>query len=72
MCVSYLSYVLNLADTNRNGVVSETEALILTLDVADAANQPFNTVSQFDIDADGDVDNVDVAAILGQLDILAP
>ncbi len=72
VCVSYLNYVLNLADTNHNGVVSETEALILTLDVADAPNQPFTTVSQFDIDTDGDVDNADVVAILGQLDILVP
>ncbi len=71
-CISYLDFVKNLADTNRNGTVSDTEALILTLDVADAPDQPYNTVSQFDIDADGDVDNTDVTLILTQLDILAP
>lgn len=71
-CQSYLEFVKALADTNTDGTVSDNEALVLTLDVADAPAQPYNTVSQFDIDGDGDVDNTDVTIILTQLDILAP
>ena len=72
VCVSYLNYVKSLADTNHDGTVSDNEALILTLAIADAPDQPYNTVSQYDMEPDGDVDNTDIATILAQLDILAP
>lgn len=71
-CVTYLNFVKELADTNNDETVSENEALILTLNIADAPEQPYNDVSQYDIDNDGDVDNVDVGIILAQLDILVP
>lgn len=72
VCQSYLDFVKALADTNQDGTVSDNEALILLFNVADAPGQSFGSVSQYDIDADGDVDNADVALILTQLDILAP
>ncbi len=72
VCQSYNAFVLALADTNHNGVVSDTEALVLTLDLVDAPDQPYNSVSRFDIDNDGDVDTTDVTLILAELDVLAP
>ncbi|MBP7114634.1 MAG: DUF4215 domain-containing protein [Candidatus Peribacteraceae bacterium] len=72
VCTSFNAYVKELADTNNNDVVSDNEALMLTLNVAEAPDQPYSTVNQYDMDQDGDTDNTDVGIILTELDILAP
>jgi hypothetical protein len=59
-----------LADTlPQDGNVSENEALLLTLDVADL---PANPDPKYDINGDGVVNNTDVGIILTELDILVP
>jgi len=72
VCRSYVDIVLELADTNQNGTVSENEALILTFNIIEAPDLPYAQVSQYDMDLDGDVDEDDVMIIVAALDILAP
>lgn len=64
--------VLVLADKNHDGKVSENEALLLTLDTAEALDKPFDSVKQFDVNVDGKVDAADTAIIFATLDILVP
>ncbi len=70
MCISYTDYVRSLADTNGDGSVSETEALLLTFDVVEAPDESYGTVARFDIDRDGVVDNDDITTFLTILDTL--
>ncbi len=72
VCISYNDFVKALADTNHNGTVSDSEALLVTLDLADAPGQPYDTVKKYDINADGVVDNADFSAISTELEVLAP
>lgn len=72
VCITYNEFVKNLADTNKNGTVSDNEALLLTLDLADAPSKTYETVKKYDINNDGVVNNTDLLAIFAELDILAP
>jgi cysteine-rich repeat protein len=71
-CVSYLDYVKALADTNTDGTISGDEEQTLALAVAEAPDQPYDDVDQYDINRNGVVDNADVSIILEQLSILNP
>jgi cysteine-rich repeat protein len=81
-CISYLNYVKTLADTNTDGTVSDDEAVELIMQSVEATDKPYADVKKFDVDLDGDVDDIydldandpksDVIIIIEQLDILAP
>ncbi len=66
------SGVQALADINQDGNVSENEALLLTLGVAEAFGQPYESIRKYDMNADGTVDSADTTIIFSALDVLAP
>ena len=71
LTASEIESVKALADANHDGVVSDTEALLVTLDVAEAPDKTFDQVKKFDMNADGRVDTLDITMILSALDTLA-
>lgn len=73
LCLTYNQIVKKLADIDPvNAVVSQREALILTIDMIFAPGQPYATVSRFDINGDGVVNQVDRDIVSTELSILAP
>lgn len=64
--------VLSLADANHDGNVSENEALLLTLVVAETFGQPYESVRKYDMNEDGEVNSEDMTVIFTALDLLAP
>ena len=72
VCQSYTNFVKALADTNHNGIVSDNEALSLTLTVAviDPATTPYDAT--YDVNGDGVINTLDISIILTELDTLAP
>lgn len=66
--MSDTDFVKTLADTNKDDTISDTEALLLTLNIVDATNAAFNTVRQYDINNDGSITDTDVIRLLTALD----
>lgn len=66
--VSDADFVKALADANKDGKISDTEALLLTLNIVDATQAAFSTVRQYDINNDGTITDTDVVRILTALD----
>ena len=62
--------ILAIADANKNGSVSDTEALMVTLDIAEAPDKAFADVKRYDVNGDGIVNDKDVLVTLSALDSL--
>ena len=62
--------VKTIADTNHDEIVSDTEVLLVTLDVVEAPDLPYEQVQRFDVNEDGTVDDTDITLVLTALDAL--
>ncbi len=71
-CRSDRDRVLQLADTSHDGSVSEREALVMMLDVAESVQRPFDTVKHFDLNYDGKISQDDLQIVVFQLNSFFP